>query len=148
MSRMNQRWCFKCVAEVKIVQLELYGDNQLVTYIKVCCQSAIKLMLKKRAKHAKVNSSIYAKIKLAIWKHFYYLAIPLIKAQAVNIRKVNWHRIPQNTDVLIMCFDTQLDEQWSFIGSKKNQRWQWVALCQYTTQILAFTFGKRTNQSC
>ena len=74
--------------------------------------------------------------------------INTIKAKAVNIRKANWNQMPNSSNALILCVDAQADEQWSFVGSKKNQRWLWVALCQYTGLVLAFTFGKRTNEAC
>lgn len=74
--------------------------------------------------------------------------IDTIKRQAGNLKKVNWGRIPKNAFALMMHIDAQLDEQWSFVRNKKNQRWLWVAICQYTGQILAFTFGKRTNECC
>ena len=66
----------------------------------------------------------------------------------MSLKKVNWDRIPKHTDALLMHIDTQLDQQWSFVRNKQNQRWLWVAICQYTGQVLAFTFGKRSNQSC
>ncbi len=74
--------------------------------------------------------------------------INTIKNKAINIKKANWKQIPKNSNALILCVDSQLDEKWSFVGSKKNQRWLWVALCQYTGLVLAFTFGRRTNECC
>jgi len=74
--------------------------------------------------------------------------INTIKGQAANIRKANWNRMSKSKTALLLCIHTQLDEQWSFVGSKKNQRWLWVALCQYIGQVLAFTFGKRGHACC
>ena len=74
--------------------------------------------------------------------------INTIKSKAATIKKANWAHIPDNTHALLVCVNAQLDEQWSFVGNKKNQRWLWVALCQYTGLILAFTFGRRTNECC
>ena len=68
-----------------------------------------------------------------------------IKVQSANIRKSNWSRLSKSQEALLLCVHTHLDEQWSFVGSKANQRWLWVVLCQYTGQVMAFTFGKRTN---
>ena len=62
-----------------------------------------------------------------------------IAPKAATIKKANWVHIPDNTHALLVCVNAQLDEQWSFVGNKKNQRWLWVALCQYTGLILAFT---------
>ena len=43
-----------------------------------------------------------------------------------------------------MC-EAELDELWSFVGSKQNQRWLWVAINHNTRVVLAFTFGKRKD---
>ena len=42
--------------------------------------------------------------------------------------------------------DAELDEQWSYVGSKKNQRWLWLAIQHNTSEVLAYTFGKRTDE--
>ena len=41
----------------------------------------------------------------------------------------------------------ELDELWSFVGSKACQLWLWVALCRRTRQIVAWTLGDRSLQS-
>ena len=41
--------------------------------------------------------------------------------------------------------EAELDELWSFVGSKQNQRWLWVAIDHSTRVVLAFTFGKRKD---
>ena len=47
----------------------------------------------------------------------------------------------RNGDVL------ELDELWSFVGSKAQQLWLWVALCRRTRQIVGWTLGDRGLQS-
>lgn len=42
----------------------------------------------------------------------------------------------------------ELDEVWSFVLKKTNQRWVWVALCRRTRQIVAYFIGDRTETSC
>jgi insertion element IS1 protein InsB len=42
----------------------------------------------------------------------------------------------------------ELDEVWSFVVKKANQRWVWVALCRRTRQIVAYYIGDRTEISC
>ena len=37
-----------------------------------------------------------------------------------------------------------LDELWSFVGSKANARWVWIALCRQTRQIVACFVGDRS----
>ena len=41
----------------------------------------------------------------------------------------------------------ELDEQWSYVGNKKNQRWLWLAICHSTGQIMAYCFGRRTDNA-
>ncbi len=41
----------------------------------------------------------------------------------------------------------ELDELWSFVGSKANARWVWIARCRQTRQIVAFFVGDRSVES-
>jgi insertion element IS1 protein InsB len=43
--------------------------------------------------------------------------------------------------------EAELDEMWSFIGSKKHPRWLWEALDQRTGRIVASTFGRRADRA-
>ena len=47
-------------------------------------------------------------------------------------------------EVILLPITTELDEQWSFVGNKSNQRWLWLAINHHTSEILAYTFGDRT----
>ncbi|MBZ0307040.1 MAG: IS1 family transposase, partial [Anaerolineae bacterium] len=42
----------------------------------------------------------------------------------------------------------ELDEVWSFVQQKANQRWIWVALCRRTRQIVAYFIGDHSEASC
>ncbi|MHC6202992.1 IS1 family transposase [Breznakiellaceae bacterium SP9] len=35
---------------------------------------------------------------------------------------------------------------WSFVGSKDNQRWLWLAIDHVTRAVVAFVFEKRTDE--
>jgi IS1 family transposase len=48
----------------------------------------------------------------------------------------------QSNDVL------ELDEMWSFVGHKAQKRWLWIALCRRTRQVVAYTIGDRSRQTC
>ena len=52
---------------------------------------------------------------------------------------------PEKESVFLLPIALELDEQWSFVGSKSNQRWLWLAISHHTSEILAYTFGGRTN---
>jgi len=43
------------------------------------------------------------------------------------------------------CSEAEMDEQWSFVGDKSNQRWIWYAVEHSTNTILAYVFGKRKD---
>ena len=43
--------------------------------------------------------------------------------------------------------EAELDEMWSFVQKKSNQRWLWLAINHATGDILAYTFGKRNTQT-
>ena len=42
--------------------------------------------------------------------------------------------------------EAELDEMWSYVFSKSNPRWLWLALDHQTGQILAYTFGTRKDE--
>ena len=42
--------------------------------------------------------------------------------------------------------EAELDEMWSFVGSKQHPRWLWAALDHRTSRILAYTFGHRADR--
>ena len=47
-----------------------------------------------------------------------------------------------------ICIDiikVEVDELWSFVKNKRNQRWLWYAINHDTGEILAYTFGKRKD---
>jgi len=44
--------------------------------------------------------------------------------------------------------DVQADEQWSYVGKKRNQRWLWYAIDAATGCVLSFVFGRRKNSVC
>lgn len=52
-----------------------------------------------------------------------------------------------NTKVLIVKVDdAEIDEMWSFVGKKSNQRWLWHAIDHQTGKILAYVFGRRKDE--
>ena len=42
--------------------------------------------------------------------------------------------------------DLELDEMWSFVQNKKNQRWLWLAVNHDNGDTIAYTFGKRQDE--
>lgn len=41
--------------------------------------------------------------------------------------------------------EAQADEQWGYVGKKKNQRWLWYAIDAAAGCVLSFVFGRRTK---
>lgn len=44
-----------------------------------------------------------------------------------------------------ICEEAEIDEQWSFVKNKSNQRWIWYAIDHSTNTLLAYVFGKRKD---
>lgn len=42
----------------------------------------------------------------------------------------------------------ELDELWSYVASKKNAVWLWIALCRRTRQVVAWHHGCRSVVCC
>ncbi len=47
-------------------------------------------------------------------------------------------------NIQLIC---EIDEQWSFVGSKKNQRWLWYAWEPRMKRIVAHVFGDRSRKT-
>ena len=45
-----------------------------------------------------------------------------------------------------ICFSAEMDEFWSFVGNKGNQRWTWYAIERSSGVILAWHNGKRQDR--
>ena len=52
---------------------------------------------------------------------------------------------PREVRLELACEAAELDEQWSFVGNKPNQRWLWYAVDHATNTVLAYVFGKRKD---
>ncbi len=50
-----------------------------------------------------------------------------------------------HADVALIC---ELDEKWSFIGSKVRQHWLWYTYNTKTGGVLVCTFAPRTDATC
>jgi IS1 family transposase len=49
--------------------------------------------------------------------------------------------------VALRRLEAEADEVWSFVGSKANKRWVWIAIDVETRQVLAFHVGDRSRRS-
>ncbi len=46
----------------------------------------------------------------------------------------------------LACQEAEIDEQWSYVFKKSNQRWLWHAVDHATNTVLAYVFGKRKDE--
>ena len=42
--------------------------------------------------------------------------------------------------------EAEVDEMWSFVGTKKAPRWLWHAIDHHTGTVLAYVFGRRQDE--
>ncbi len=54
---------------------------------------------------------------------------------------------PEKIDVVIQRVEeAELDEMWSYVGNKANQRWLWHAIDHHTGSVLAYVLGSHQDQ--
>ncbi len=54
---------------------------------------------------------------------------------------------PRHVEVVLQRVDeAEVDEMWSFVGKKKRPRWLWHALDHRSGKVLAYVFGRRTDE--
>lgn len=49
--------------------------------------------------------------------------------------------------VILQRLKAVMDELWSFVGTKENRQWVWIAMDATTRQVIAFHVGDRSGQS-
>lgn len=77
--------------------------------------------------------------------------INTLKKKASSLVQVNprIRELVANGDLKVKlerALEAELDEQWSYVGSKSNQRWLWYAVDHATNTVLAYVFGKRKDE--
>src|SRR5262249_24871617 len=50
-------------------------------------------------------------------------------------------------EVIIGRLEVEADEMWSFVATKANKQWVWIAMDKQARQILAFHVGDRSYES-
>ena len=78
--------------------------------------------------------------------------IDVLKKKEPAVKQVNERLLhtldPLHVDVIFRQVEqAEMDEMWSFVGSKSQQRWLWHAIDHYTGQILAYVFGPREDRT-
>jgi insertion element IS1 protein InsB len=65
----------------------------------------------------------------------------------VNARLLRTLDPPQMNIILRQVEQAEMDEMWSFVGSKSQPWWLWHAIDHHTGQILAYVFGTREDET-
>jgi insertion element IS1 protein InsB len=54
---------------------------------------------------------------------------------------------PDEVTVVIRLADAaEVDELWSYVGKKREQRWLWHAIDHHSGKVLAYIFGRRKDE--
>ena len=74
-----------------------------------------------------------------------------IKKKESDLESVNEALIrtldPNSVKVDVQRVDeAEMDEMWSFVGKKRNQRWLWHAIDHQTGKVLAYVLGRRKDK--
>jgi insertion element IS1 protein InsB len=63
----------------------------------------------------------------------------------VNQRVLSVLNLEEVTVVIRLADEAEVDEMWSFVGRKKDQRWLWHAIDHRSGKVLAYVFGRRQD---
>ena len=59
---------------------------------------------------------------------------------------LNFRPVEETDELFICTLESEVDEMWSFVGSKKNKQWIWIAMDVKSRQIIAFHVGDRSRE--
>jgi insertion element IS1 protein InsB len=60
---------------------------------------------------------------------------------------LNFQSRAETDKLLIWSLESEVDEMWSFVGSKENKQWIWIAMDARSRQIITFYVGDRSRES-
>ncbi len=60
---------------------------------------------------------------------------------------LNYGASVETDSLLIWSIESEVDEMWSFVRSKENKQWIWIAMDARSRQIIAFHVGDRSRES-
>jgi insertion element IS1 protein InsB len=110
-----------CVSEVKhtIIDMSLNasGVRDTARVLRISTDTVLSALRKKEAVLESVNTALLRTLKP--------------DDMIVNIQRAG---------------EAEMDEMWSFVGKKGNQRWLWHAIDHQTGAVLAYVFGRRKDK--
>ena len=126
------------------------SDCTTVTFMKTYCYKAYEPGVKEQAVDMAINGS-GIRDTARVLKISKTTVIATLKEKTDNVVAINPKfqacnpESPPTVRLEQACDEAELDEQWSYVGNKSNQRWLWYAVDHATNTILAFVFGKRKD---
>lgn len=99
-------------------------------------------------KRAFIRQALLERVSLEGICRIFHVSMPWLLQFIDEIIK----ELPENLNATVTTTDVfevaviELDEQWSYVGSKGNQQWLWLVFHSATRQILAMHVGKRMRQ--
>lgn len=60
---------------------------------------------------------------------------------------LNFRTNVETNELIIWSLESEVDEMWSFVGSKENKQWIWIAMDANSRQIITFHVGDRSRES-
>ena len=98
---------------------------------------------------AKIRQALLERVSLEGICRIFNISMPwLLKFMDEIIHALPEHlnaNVIQNEELEIASLE--LDEQWSYVGRKKNPQWLWLVFHSTTRQVLAMHVGKRDKES-
>ena len=134
--------CKTCGSKnVKIIGRSAHGEPRFRCYEEHCATKTF--MLKYRYKAYETG------VKELAGKSTVIGTLKAKESKLLQVNpKLNSLQLGADTSVHIglACEEAGMDEQWSFVSKKSNQRWLWYAVDHATNTVLAYVFGKRKDE--
>ena len=113
----------------------------------ICSQSREKSILEEE--RVKIRQALLERVSLEGICRIFNVSMPWLLRFMDEII----HELPENLNARVIeneeleIATIELDEQWSYVGKKKNPQWLWLVFHSATRQVLAMHVGKRDKAS-
>ena len=118
----------------------------MLEYIYSACQSEVRSQIIEMTLNASGIRDTARVLKISPTTVIKVLKDKEDELESVNRNLLESVKNPDKLHVVISrCEEAELDEMWSFVHDKGNQRWLWHAIDHKTGKVLAYVFGRRKN---
>lgn len=101
-------------------------------------------------KKEEIQQALLERVSLSGICRIFKVSLPWLLEFMENI----FRKLPDHLNVTYVVENEELevtilemDEQYGYVGNKKNEQWLWLAFHSKTRQVIAFHVGKRTKAS-